>query len=93
MVIGYHIILTGYGHWLPNDPRGSMSRDVFSKKLAELAKVHFGRKDPQPTQEQLRAFHREAAKRLAYDVLWFNSAERQAVADAFGQVIRTGGLT
>jgi REP-associated tyrosine transposase len=25
MVIGYHIIITNYGFWLPNDPRGSWS--------------------------------------------------------------------
>ena len=93
MVIGYHIILTGYGHWLPNDPRGSMSRDVFSKRPAELADAHFGRKNPQPTREQLRAFHREAAERLAYQVLWFESAERQAAANAFGRVIRAERLT
>ncbi len=23
LVIGSHLILHGYGHWLPNDPRGS----------------------------------------------------------------------
>ncbi|OQB82433.1 MAG: hypothetical protein BWX88_03985 [Planctomycetes bacterium ADurb.Bin126] len=25
MVIGHHLMFTGYGHWLPNDPRGSLS--------------------------------------------------------------------
>ena len=93
MVIGHHIILTGYGHWLPNDPRGSMSHDVFSKRLADLADAHFGRKNPQPTREQLRAFHRQAAERLAYQVLWFESPERQAIANAFEQVIRAEQLT
>jgi hypothetical protein len=26
MVIGYHVIFTMYGTWLPNDPRGSYSK-------------------------------------------------------------------
>jgi hypothetical protein len=29
MVIGYHIILGAYGFWLPNDPRGSWSNEVW----------------------------------------------------------------
>jgi len=28
MVIGFHVILTAYGFWLPNDPRGSWSEFV-----------------------------------------------------------------
>ena len=70
-----------------------MSHDVFSKRLADLADAHFGRKNPQLTREQLRAFHREAAERLAYQVLWFESPERQAIANAFEQVIRAEQLT
>ena len=42
MVIAHHIILTGYGHWLPNDPRGSMSREVHSARIAELGPDHDG---------------------------------------------------
>jgi hypothetical protein len=29
MVIAYHAIFTTYGAWLPNDPRGSYSKDVY----------------------------------------------------------------
>jgi hypothetical protein len=28
MVAGYHLIWTVYGYWLPNDPRGSTSREI-----------------------------------------------------------------
>jgi hypothetical protein len=28
MILGYHLILTAYGFWLPNDPRGSWSTFV-----------------------------------------------------------------
>jgi len=33
MVRGYHLILTTYGFWLPNDPRGSWSTVVRAKGL------------------------------------------------------------
>ncbi len=93
MVIGYHIILTGYGHWLANDPRGSYSRALFSPELAPLAEMHFGRRRIQPSREQLRAFYVEAQKRLRHPVLWWAAAEQQALAGAFGEVITAEGLT
>lgn len=36
MIHGFHITISCYGHWLPNDPRGSGSRFVGSEKLYEL---------------------------------------------------------
>ena len=93
MVLGYHIILTGYGHWLANDPRGSMSREAYAPELAALAERHFGRRAAQPPREELRAFYREAQKRLAHELLWFDTAERQALAEAFGRVVRAHRLT
>lgn len=91
--IATHIILTGYGYWLPNDPRGSMSSGVFTPEIAELGERHFGRRGVQPSREQLRAFYREAEKRLAHRVLWFGDAARQAVGDAIGKVVTREGLT
>jgi len=91
--IATHVIQTGYGHWLPNDPRGSESRVVHAPRIAELGEIHFGRKQIQPSREELRAFHRLAEERLGLPVLWFNGAERQALVEAFGQVIAANGLT
>ena len=28
MIVGYHLIVSAYGFWLPNDPRGSWSEFV-----------------------------------------------------------------
>ncbi len=33
MIHGFHVTISVYGHWLPNDPRGSGSRFVGSEKL------------------------------------------------------------
>ena len=89
VVIAHHIILTGYGHWLPNDPRGSMSRELRAGKLFAAGPIHFGRKSVQPSRDELRSFHDEARQALEHPVLWFDSAKRQAVAQAFCEVVAT----
>lgn len=93
MIIGHHLILTGYGHWMPNDPRGSMSGDVASPKIDELGELHYGRKRVQPSREELREFHKRAKRVLNYPVLWFEDAERQALSKAVGGAIAEQGLT
>ena len=93
MVIAHHLILTGYGHWLPNDPRGSMSLKTYSPELAQLAEAHFGRRQRQPTLAQLRAFYRKAEGMLAFPVLWFDENARDTIAGAIGGAIESRRLT
>lgn len=93
MIIAHHIILTGYGHWLPNDPRGSLSREFRSPGLEALGAIHFGRRSSQPSGEQIRSFYEAAAGRLKYPVVWFDGAKRQAIAEAFGRIVWTEKLT
>ena len=93
MIIAHHIILTGYGHWLPNDPRGSLSRKIRQTKFQALGEIHYGRKKDQPSIQELQTFHAEAKKHLNHEVLWFNNAKRQAVGKALGQFIIRSGLT
>src|SRR5262245_13360115 len=93
IVIGRHLILHGYGHWLPNDPRGSGSHEVRQGKLMDLGPVHFGRKKVQPPRKELREFSREANERLDFAPLWFDGAKRQALEDSIAQVVRRKGYT
>src|SRR5690349_7920552 len=39
MVRAYHIILAAYGFWLPNDPRGSWSTYVGSRKIYQFGRA------------------------------------------------------
>lgn len=87
MVLGYHLILTGYGHWLPNDPRGSLSKEIRNERIAPLGEIHHGRKRVQPPRSDLAAFQRQARGVLQHEVLWFDDAKRQAVAEAFAEVV------
>jgi hypothetical protein len=85
-VIAVHLVMTGYGHWLSNDPRGSGSTQLRQEKFEDLGPVHFGRKRKQPTKRELREFYKEAEKLLEYDTLWFDARVRRVIAQAFEQV-------
>jgi REP element-mobilizing transposase RayT len=93
MVIGYHLIITAYGWWLPNDPRGSTSRYIASDIIAELGDLHFGRKRVQPASREIREFYKRAEQVLKHPLLTFDEAARNCVADAFGQCISEKGYT
>jgi len=75
-----HLVITGYGHWLPNDPRGSGSIKIRALKLKEHGPIHFGRKKLQPSRVELREFHRHAEAELKHPVLWFDEKMRDAIA-------------
>lgn len=87
VIIAHHLILHGYGHWLPNDPRGSGSQTVKKRNLSALGPVHFGRKSIQPPRSELREFYQGAAPRLDFEPMWFDDAKRQAIGEVFSQIV------
>jgi hypothetical protein len=92
-VIAHHLVLTGYGHWLSNDPRGSGSADVRQEKLRDLGEVHSGRRAVQPGRTVLRQFYQEAEPRLLFPSIWYEQAHREVIAEAFAQTIAARGYT
>ena len=88
IIIGHHLILHGYGHWLPNDPRGSGSFEIREAKFEDLGEIHHGRKKVQPSRQELREFYQEAEPKLEFPRLWFDAAKRQAIGDAIGQLAK-----
>ena len=93
MIIATHIVLVGYGHWLPNDLRGSYSKDVHAPRIAELGPLHEGRKPIQPHPSELREFHEQAEEALHYPVHWFSPEERAAIRDVFSLAHKEHRLT
>jgi REP element-mobilizing transposase RayT len=85
MVIAYHLIWTAYGWWLPNDPRGSMSRFIASDVIAELGTLHHGRKRMQPLSRIIREFYEHAAGALKFPLLTFSQLQINAIANAFAE--------
>jgi REP element-mobilizing transposase RayT len=93
MVIGFHLVWTAYGWWLPNDPRGSMSRAVVCEAIRALGPHHSGRKPIQPSSREIREFYSEARGVLKHELLTFNAAAIEALADSFENTIRTHAYT
>jgi REP element-mobilizing transposase RayT len=83
MIIGHHLIWTLYGHWLPNDLRGSVSMEFYDEKFAPLGPIHHGRKPKrlQPNRGELKQFYKQAEPLLNFPIFWIDNAKRQAVAE------------
>jgi REP element-mobilizing transposase RayT len=87
MVIAHHLVWTGYGWWLPNDPRGSTSNTIRDDVIGSLGELHHGRKQVQPASVEIRRFYQNAAGQLKYALLAFASDEIVTIAGAFGEVM------
>jgi REP element-mobilizing transposase RayT len=92
MVCAYHIILSAYGFWLPNDPRGSWSTWVRSWELfraagpaTQVATRRSVAKRPHDRAARLRA--KEALK---YPPVIFNGAQARSVGLGFAEAARDG---
>src|SRR4051794_8099116 len=91
MVQWYHLIITAYGFWLPNDPRGSWSDFVGSWELWK-----FG--DATKTTEKRSLAHdphdvqlRRATKQvLKFPPVRFDAQQRDLIAEGFAQATREG---
>ena len=94
-VIAVHLILTLYGHWAVNDPRGSGSRSFHDDKFEPLGAIHHGRKpeDEQPDRDELRAFHQQHQELLNFPVFWIDDEKRAEIAAAIEEVIKECGYT
>ncbi|MBM3995159.1 MAG: hypothetical protein FJ303_13555 [Planctomycetes bacterium] len=87
MVAGYHLIWTVYDYWLPNDPRGSTSKEIRVEPISDLGELHYGVKPVQPSAKQIRNFHEKAHDILKHPVLTFTDDEILLVGKVLGQVI------
>ena len=88
MVIAYHVIFGAYGFWLPNDPRGSWSTEVWANHLQP-----FGGATKVNTRKSLAGrkhdhLHRMKTKRqLQYPPVAFDREQLSTIADAFGDAV------
>ncbi|HEY2414493.1 MAG TPA: hypothetical protein VGI40_19765 [Pirellulaceae bacterium] len=90
-VIAYHIIFGAYGFWLPNDPRGSMSKYVFAPRLQPFGPPQRVREDTSLTTGEaakLQAMRRE----LRFPPVRFSSRQITIIACAFGDIVQELGL-
>jgi len=93
LVIAYHLIWTGYGWWLPNDPRGSGSNSVRNDILQELGDLYYGRKVVQPSRSIVRNFLDESETLLEHSRISFDEKARDVIAQAFQETIEREAFT
>lgn len=93
MVVGYHLIWTAYGWWLPNDPRGSSSHEIRVERIAELGELHHGRKAVQPSSPELRLFYNNARLALKHELLSFSVEAIALIAEAFAATVEERNYT
>ena len=93
MIVGYHLIWTAHGCWLPNDPRGSSSHEIRCAEILGLGELHHGRKRVQPVAGAIGKFYEAAQQILKYELLKFSDDEILVLGDAFAEVVRKTGYT
>ncbi len=93
MILAYHLIISAYGFWLPNDERGSWSEFV---RAYELAK--FGPATKVTTRRSVASHQYDPARRasmraaLARKPVLFNGSQARAVAMGFADYIKRSKL-
>jgi hypothetical protein len=92
-VIAYHVILTCYGFWLPNDPRGSNSQRVWANALKPFGPATFttSRRSVarRPHDFELR---RRAKEALKYTPVVLDGIQARAVARGFATCLAKANI-
>src|SRR5262245_23257728 len=88
MVIAYHVIISAYGFWLPNDPRGSWSTEVWAAHLRQ-----FGPATKVTTHRSVAGAPHDREARLAekaallYPAVRFDGLQARAVGTGFAAIV------
>jgi REP element-mobilizing transposase RayT len=91
MLHGFHVIISTYGFWLPNDPRGSWSEFVRSWEL-----LQFGKATKVTTRHSVAAAKHNveerlvAKKALSYPEVSLSGVQALAVANGFRAAVEEG---
>jgi len=89
MIRAYHAILTAYGFWLPNDPRGSWSTAVWAPHLRPYGKATKVTTDRSLAHRRHdHAWRLQAKTRLKYAPVQLTGVQARAVGRGFGQILQ-----
>ncbi len=96
MIVGYHLIFSAYGFWLPNDPRGSWSEFVGAWDLFQTGGK--ATKDRVTERRSYAADPHDRAKRLATKAellrppVRFTGVQARAVGEGFARYVNQSDL-
>lgn len=92
MILGFHLTWTTYGHWFPNDPRGSWSNEVWNPLLSHVRILDVEHQVTEPRSvpvRQMRQFVEDAAKVLKSRPVLLSNDEIALVAECFHEILST----
>ncbi len=93
MVIGYHVIFSTYGFWLPNDPRGSWSEFIGKWEL-----LRFGPATKTNVRKSVARVQHDSARRTAakamlrYPPVMLTGIQARAAGRGFTRYVEKSGL-
>jgi REP-associated tyrosine transposase len=93
MILAYHVILSAYGFWLPNDPRGSWSVFCAAWDLFRYS----GKATKVETRKSVAHVKHDRPKRLArkkhlkYPAVRWNGLQARAIARGFAEAVEESG--
>jgi hypothetical protein len=92
MILAYHVIVSAYGFWLPNDPRGSWSDFVRSWELLRFGRATMKQEWRSTASDAHDRRLRLAAKAaLRYPPAAFTGVQAKAVAAGFADAVGATG--
>jgi REP element-mobilizing transposase RayT len=93
LVLAHHLIITAYGFWLPNDPRGSWSDFVRAWELflagGRATKVDTHRSVAKKPHD--RAKRLETKKHMVREPVRFSGLQARAIANGIADYVRRSG--
>ena len=95
MIHGYHVVMTMYGFWLPNNPRGSWSDFVRKWELARFgdATQNIERKNNTELTESQITRHEHAKQKLKYPPVSIDGVQALAIANGFARQAEKSNYT
>jgi len=94
MILGSHVILSAYGFWLPNDPRGSWSDFVGAWELALFGKAtKVDTRSSVAHRPHNRAAGRAAKRALKYPPVHFSGLQARAIGRGIGRFVSKNDVT
>lgn len=93
-VAAFHVILTTYGFWLPNDPRGSSSKEVRVDNLKPFGPAIYNQSGRSVAHlDHDRALRFEAKQALKYKPVQLTGFQAQAAAEGMKERITKSGYS
>ncbi len=95
MIYAFHLTWTTYGHWFPNDPRGSWSQEIWQPALRQVRELDEDRFVLQPRavpKAVLQRFMNRARSSLRHRTVVLGREEIVLVGTAFEEVLIGKGV-